>query len=127
MSHDKVSILHPMSLLGTSKAYAPESLDVISTFGFRGEGSSEYQFPLNMTEWCPSALASTADLSCLEISSRTSRSRESWSIILKVCTSAISRNCGFNGLLVLSGWKEFIQWPVNSMAKRAARDRSLYS
>jgi|SRR5882762_3547957 len=30
------------------------------------------------------ALSSAADLSCLEISSRTSRSRESWSIILKV-------------------------------------------
>ena len=31
----------------------------------------------------PLALASAADLSCIEISSRTSRSKESWSIILK--------------------------------------------
>ncbi|KZP20160.1 hypothetical protein FIBSPDRAFT_827261 [Athelia psychrophila] len=51
---------------GTSKAYNPASLDSVSTFGFRGE-----------------ALASAADLSCLEISSRTSRSRQSWSLILK--------------------------------------------
>lgn len=33
------------------------------------------------------ALASAADVSCLEISSRTARSRESWSVILKVRTS----------------------------------------
>ncbi|CCL98575.1 uncharacterized protein FIBRA_00576 [Fibroporia radiculosa] len=51
---------------GTSKAYSSASLDQVSTFGFRGE-----------------ALASAADLSCLEISSRTARSRESWSVILK--------------------------------------------
>ncbi|PCH40853.1 hypothetical protein WOLCODRAFT_99424 [Wolfiporia cocos MD-104 SS10] len=51
---------------GTSKAYTPASLDEASTFGFRGE-----------------ALASAADLSCLEISSRTARSYESWSVILK--------------------------------------------
>ncbi|GBE79898.1 hypothetical protein SCP_0211000 [Sparassis crispa] len=50
----------------TSKAYSPASLGEVSTFGFRGE-----------------ALASAADLSCLEISSRTARSRESWSVILK--------------------------------------------
>ncbi|KAI0727330.1 hypothetical protein C8Q72DRAFT_841248 [Fomitopsis betulina] len=50
----------------TSKAYSPASLDEVSTFGFRGE-----------------ALASAADVSCLEISSRTARSRESWSVILK--------------------------------------------
>ncbi|KZT71436.1 hypothetical protein DAEQUDRAFT_666030 [Daedalea quercina L-15889] len=50
----------------TSKAYSPASLDQVSTFGFRGE-----------------ALASAADVSCLEISSRTARSRESWSVILK--------------------------------------------
>ncbi|KAH9948429.1 hypothetical protein B0H21DRAFT_244966 [Amylocystis lapponica] len=51
---------------GTSKAYTPVSLEQVSTFGFRGE-----------------ALASAADLSCLEISSRTARSRESWSVILR--------------------------------------------
>ncbi|KAH9833711.1 uncharacterized protein C8Q71DRAFT_772167 [Rhodofomes roseus] len=50
----------------TSKAYSPASLDEVSTFGFRGE-----------------ALASAADVSLLEISSRTARSRESWSVILK--------------------------------------------
>ncbi|KAF9021517.1 hypothetical protein BDZ89DRAFT_1115916 [Hymenopellis radicata] len=64
-----------MSLLGqgseqgryaTSKAYDPDSLNVLSSFGFRGE-----------------ALASATDLSCLEIASRTSTSRETWSIILK--------------------------------------------
>ncbi|KIM91200.1 hypothetical protein PILCRDRAFT_1386 [Piloderma croceum F 1598] len=51
---------------GTSKAYDPVSLNNVSTFGFRGE-----------------ALASIADLCCLEISSRTARSRESWSLIIK--------------------------------------------
>ncbi|KAH7916257.1 hypothetical protein BJ138DRAFT_1139943 [Hygrophoropsis aurantiaca] len=51
---------------GTSKAYNPASLESIATFGFRGE-----------------ALSSAADLCCLEISSRTSKSRESWSVILK--------------------------------------------
>ncbi|KAG2060170.1 hypothetical protein BDR06DRAFT_548953 [Suillus hirtellus] len=50
----------------TSKAYTPASLDFVSTFGFRGE-----------------ALSSMAELCCLEISSRTSQSRESWSVILK--------------------------------------------
>ncbi|KAK0491323.1 hypothetical protein IW261DRAFT_81628 [Armillaria novae-zelandiae] len=50
----------------TSKAYDPDSLNVLSTFGFRGE-----------------ALASAADLCCLEISSRTVVSRETWSVILK--------------------------------------------
>ncbi|KAH7887522.1 hypothetical protein F5I97DRAFT_1861022 [Phlebopus sp. FC_14] len=50
----------------SSKAYTPASLESISTFGFRGE-----------------ALSSMADLCCLEISSRTARARESWSVILK--------------------------------------------
>ncbi|KAF8915373.1 hypothetical protein CPB85DRAFT_1495878 [Mucidula mucida] len=50
----------------TSKAYDPDSLNVLSSFGFRGE-----------------ALASAADLSCLEIASRTATSRETWSMILK--------------------------------------------
>ncbi|KAJ7368705.1 hypothetical protein DFH08DRAFT_31742 [Mycena albidolilacea] len=51
---------------GTSKAYAPDSLDNLSAFGFRGE-----------------ALASCADICCLEISSRTARSMQTWSIIVK--------------------------------------------
>ncbi|KAL1739993.1 hypothetical protein HDZ31DRAFT_48388 [Schizophyllum fasciatum] len=50
----------------SSKVYAPDQLGEQTTFGFRGE-----------------ALASAADLCCLEITSRTARSRESWSIILK--------------------------------------------
>ncbi|KAL5487622.1 MLH3 [Sanghuangporus weigelae] len=50
----------------SSKSHTPASLDELNTFGFRGE-----------------ALASAADLSCLEISSRTFKSKESWSIILK--------------------------------------------
>ncbi|KAG9317349.1 hypothetical protein JVU11DRAFT_1548 [Chiua virens] len=50
----------------SSKAYTPATLETVSTFGFRGE-----------------ALASMADLSCLEISSRTIRSRQSWSVIVK--------------------------------------------
>ncbi|KAI0774490.1 hypothetical protein C8Q74DRAFT_1317230 [Fomes fomentarius] len=51
---------------GTSKAYTPASLSEVNTFGFRGE-----------------ALASVADLCCLEISSRAKQSTESWSVILK--------------------------------------------
>ncbi|GLB34064.1 putative mutL C terminal dimerisation domain contatining protein [Lyophyllum shimeji] len=51
---------------GSSKQYQIDALNSLSTFGFRGE-----------------ALASAADLSCLEISSRTARSRETWSIITK--------------------------------------------
>ncbi|KAK0190644.1 hypothetical protein F5146DRAFT_930734 [Armillaria mellea] len=50
----------------TSKAYDLDSLDVLSTFGFRGE-----------------ALASAADMCCLEISSRSAGSKETWSVILK--------------------------------------------
>ncbi|EIW82275.1 hypothetical protein CONPUDRAFT_89709 [Coniophora puteana RWD-64-598 SS2] len=51
---------------GTSKVYDPSSMDHVSTFGFRGE-----------------ALSSAAELCCVEIASRTARSRESHSIILK--------------------------------------------
>ncbi|EJD01597.1 uncharacterized protein FOMMEDRAFT_148054 [Fomitiporia mediterranea MF3/22] len=50
----------------SSKSYNLTSLEHVNTFGFRGE-----------------ALASAADLSCIEISSRTSRSKECWSVILK--------------------------------------------
>lgn len=45
------------------------------TFSLRAHISGKY----------PLALASVADLCCLEISSRTRHSTESWSIILKVC------------------------------------------
>ncbi|KDQ08852.1 hypothetical protein BOTBODRAFT_148476 [Botryobasidium botryosum FD-172 SS1] len=51
---------------GTSKVYSPISLEAVSTFGFRGE-----------------ALASAADLSCLEICTRTANDRDTWSVILK--------------------------------------------
>ncbi|CAK5275342.1 unnamed protein product [Mycena citricolor] len=51
---------------GTSKAYAPDSLNEVTTFGFRGE-----------------ALASCADICCLEISSRTKAAQETWSVIVK--------------------------------------------
>ncbi|KAI0028362.1 hypothetical protein K488DRAFT_21698, partial [Vararia minispora EC-137] len=50
----------------TSKAYSPSSLDQISSFGFRGE-----------------AIASAAGVSIIEIASRTSRSRESYTVIVK--------------------------------------------
>ncbi|KAF8812208.1 hypothetical protein BYT27DRAFT_7159313 [Phlegmacium glaucopus] len=52
----------------TSKTYLLNSsnLNPVPTFGFRGE-----------------ALASAADMSCLEICSRTTKSRNTWSIILK--------------------------------------------
>ncbi|KAG5654598.1 hypothetical protein H0H81_011573 [Sphagnurus paluster] len=51
---------------GSSKPYQADTLNTLSTFGFRGE-----------------ALASAADLACLEISSRTANSRETWSVITK--------------------------------------------
>ncbi|KAH9076998.1 hypothetical protein EDB83DRAFT_2217806 [Lactarius deliciosus] len=58
----------------TSKAYNLSSLDDVCTFGFRGE-----------------ALSSAADVSCLEISSRTTLSQQTWSIITK------NGQCLFNG------------------------------
>ncbi|TFY50887.1 hypothetical protein EVG20_g11272, partial [Dentipellis fragilis] len=69
MSRDGLALLAQGPEAGrynSSKAYSPASLDSVSTFGFRGE-----------------ALASAADVSCIEISSRTARSRETWSTILK--------------------------------------------
>ncbi|KAJ8086935.1 DNA mismatch repair protein [Marasmius tenuissimus] len=66
ISKDGLSLLSSAGRYGSSKAYDPDTLNVLSTFGFRGE-----------------ALASAADLGCLEISSRTSRSKETWSLIVK--------------------------------------------
>ncbi|ESK95055.1 mismatch repair-related protein [Moniliophthora roreri MCA 2997] len=66
MSRDDLTLLGSSGRYGSSKAYTPDTLNMLSTFGFRGE-----------------ALASAADLGCLEICSRTSRSRETWSVILK--------------------------------------------
>ena len=69
----------------SSKAYSPASLETVSTFGFRGEGNqSKITKPVACADISPTALASMADLSCFEISSRTARSRESWSVIVKV-------------------------------------------
>ncbi|KAK1231155.1 DNA mismatch repair protein [Marasmius sp. AFHP31] len=59
ISKDGLSLLSSAGRYGSSKAYDPDTLNVLSTFGFRGE-----------------ALASAADLGCLEISSRTSRKEE---------------------------------------------------
>ncbi|THH19488.1 hypothetical protein EW146_g1688 [Bondarzewia mesenterica] len=67
ISRDSMSLLSKGLEAGrynTSKVYVPDTSGSISTFGFR-------------------ALASAADISCLEISSRTTRSRDSWSVILK--------------------------------------------
>ncbi|KAF8238974.1 hypothetical protein L208DRAFT_1239561 [Tricholoma matsutake] len=69
ISKDNLSVLGQCSeegRYGTSKPYAPGGLNSLTTFGFRGE-----------------ALASAAELGCLEISSRTGKSRETWSIIMK--------------------------------------------
>ncbi|KAF5393106.1 hypothetical protein D9757_001289 [Collybiopsis confluens] len=66
MTKESLNILGTEGRYNTSKAYSPDSLNYLSSFGFRGE-----------------ALASAADLCCLEIASRTSLSRETWSIILK--------------------------------------------
>ncbi|KAF9077020.1 hypothetical protein BDP27DRAFT_1389240 [Rhodocollybia butyracea] len=66
ISKGSINILGTEGRYATSKAYSPDTLDCLSTFGFRGE-----------------ALASAADMCCLEIASRTARSRETWSIILK--------------------------------------------
>ena len=73
------------TLAVTSKAYEPHSLAEVSTFGFRGEGMAPAltRKRPNLT-FCVVALASAADLCCLEICSRTKHSKESWSVILKV-------------------------------------------
>lgn len=54
------------------------------------------------------ALSSMAELCCLEISSRTSQSRESWSVILKVCECGC---CANMAQLVLQGGKSLYSGP----------------
>ncbi|KAI0340902.1 hypothetical protein BDW22DRAFT_1333807 [Trametopsis cervina] len=66
MSKDDLDAFESAGRYGTSKAYSPESLGEVATFGFRGE-----------------ALASAAEIACLEVCSRTARSPQTWSIILK--------------------------------------------
>ena len=76
---------------GTSKAYTPASLEEVNTFGFRGEGTCLLNCGTTSVVKlsAPLALASIAELCCLEISSRTQRSRECWSIISKVCANPV--------------------------------------
>ncbi|KAI0265216.1 hypothetical protein BC834DRAFT_880631 [Gloeopeniophorella convolvens] len=66
---------HNVGRYNTSKAYTISSLDDVNTFGFRGE-----------------ALASAADVSCLEISSRSTTSGQTWTVITK------SGRCLYHGL-----------------------------
>ena len=67
------------------------------SFGFRGEGEprpvrTSVAWDLDLSLDCITlALASIADLSVLEVSSRTARARQSWSTILKVRTRDIAR------------------------------------
>jgi DNA mismatch repair protein MLH3 len=78
------------TLAVTSKAQEPHCLAEASTFGFRGEGivlalaCKDFYLTSRGT-----ALASAADLCCLEISSRTKHSTETWSVILKVCRASL--------------------------------------
>ena len=74
----------------TSKAHTLGSLGEICTFGFRGEGNKHILCPHTRFVTGCVALASAADVSCLEISSRTAISRQTWSIITKVHTSLLS-------------------------------------
>lgn len=71
---DTLSKSYEAGRYNTSKAHTLDSLEEICTFGFRGE-----------------ALASAADVSCLEISSRTAISRQTWSVITK------NGHCLYNG------------------------------
>jgi hypothetical protein len=54
------------------------------------------------------------ELSCLEISSRTSSLRESWSVILKVCPLLLVLVKILNPML---GRRTTVSWPLNSLEK----------
>ncbi|KAF7332355.1 Mismatch repair-related protein [Mycena kentingensis (nom. inval.)] len=106
MSKDGMDILSrglEAGRYGTSKAYAPDSLDHLSTFGFRGE-----------------ALASCADICCLEISSRTARSKDTWSVIVKVCAILVASHLAENR----KGFKLDIQRNGPSLATRESRNNA---
>lgn len=86
-----LSINGPCCMVGTSKVYNASMSNSASAFGFRGEGeymryrrSHGTSSPLTILFCICIALASAADLCCLEIASRTVNSRETWSVILKV-------------------------------------------
>jgi DNA mismatch repair protein MLH3 len=91
----------------TSKAYTPASLASVSTFGFRGEGLMLLPH-VKLSLKLSIALSSMAELCCLEISSRTSQSRESWSVILKVRECAC---CVNTAQVVLQGGKSLYSGP----------------
>lgn len=74
INKEGLSVLARGERYHTSKAYNMASLDDVSTFGFRGE-----------------ALASMADVACLEITSRTSRDRTPRTTIVK------GRECLYEG------------------------------
>jgi hypothetical protein len=76
----------------------------VSTFGFRGEGQEISSYRMSFGRWHNHvALASAADLSCLEISSRTTRSQESWSIIFKVKSCTCKSTLHYNYCLARAG------------------------
>ena len=71
--------------------YTPILLSESNSFGFRGEGMNSLFGGHNsaVTQQCFfAALASAAELCCLEISSRDASARESWSVIVKVSHGA---------------------------------------
>ena len=97
-----MSLLHYLRTLSrvtfepdTSKAHTLGSLEEICTFGFRGEGNEHNLCPHTCFMTGCVALASAADVSCLEISSRTAISRQTWSIITKVRTSSSFSSASF--------------------------------
>ena len=110
-----IVVLISTAFIATSKAYNPSSLDDISTFGFRGEGTSKLRYPLiqplNLHISYTIALASVADLSLLEISTRTAWAKESSSIVLKVCGIDNSDVC-ISLIVDSQGWRTLVSRPV---------------